>query len=790
MTSWITVTRVLRATVISASILSGSAAQAAAPASWKDTGFSIDANGITLKDVFEEFGKVYGVRISNHLERDALMKARLRANDGIEFLDRLAQPYQFRWFFYSDTLYIVPRNDNTSVRLQVGEDAVQDAKAALIGIGLFEPRFGWGELPDEGIVIVSGPRQYVNLARSILLPEERKAALKGRKVMVFRLKYASATDRVITSRNRSETIPGVKTILSNLLFHQESAEKISDARARLDTDSKKRSRGPKAEKGGAHEVGRSLFGSGGRPAQDDREEEPERPGRSRFSSNESRPRIEADPSLNAIMIYDAASKRELYASLIEELDVEPQQVEIEALIVDIDRNKLSEMGVEWGVRSPGGHVNAGINSTPSDSRGLALPLPGSTLLISNAARFYARLKAMEGTGEARVLATPTVLTLDNVAAVLDLSQTRYLPLVAERYAELADVTAGTMLRVIPRIVRDGSATRVRLEVDIEDGTLGDGSVNASVTRSTISTQAIVDVQHTLVIGGYHAESLSKNKEKVPLLGDIPIIGGLFGNETQSHSSRERLFLITPRLASSTGTAADHQSRVVAQRASTIARASGTLDLGRTVETHGAYAPRATRNVEIHALPAPTEQSATPQPSSPAAVAGEQAPAAVTTAVEKAGEKTVPAVVRAQPDTKPPVAVAPHVPTPRPPYDRSTAEMEQAAPTQPPAKVSARNIDRSPPVATAAGQAGAPAEIPTAPSAAARRDATPVERLQPSYIVAPTVVGTARPTLTGADIVGTTGNGPAQAPSASRITAPSLPELLDRIDRRRIPTAGP
>jgi type III secretion protein C len=638
MSSWHTVGRVLRAAIVSASLLWAGAALGAAPASWKDSGFSIDASGMTLKSVFEEFGRVYGVRLSNGLRHDAMLNGRLKADNGIQFLDRLAQPHRFRWFVYNDTLYIVPRDDNASVRLQVGEDAVQDAKQALIGIGLFDPRFGWGELPDDGIVIVSGPREYVNLARSILLPNEKKVALQGRQVMLFRLKYASATDRVITSRGRSETVPGVKSILTNLLFGNGTAEKITDARARMDVDSAKRSRKAKVEKGGARDVGGGLFGTAAKRAHDDGDEDGgDRNGKSGYG--DARPRIEADPSLNAIMIYDSGSKRAMYAALIDELDVEPQQVEIEALIVDIERSKLSEMGVEWGTRSKNGNVNTVVNAGSSESSGLNLPLSGSTLLISNAARFYARLKAMEGNGEARVLATPTVLTLDNVAAVLDLSQTRYMPLLAERFADLADVTAGTMLRVIPRIVRDGTATRVRLEVDIEDGALGENSsTNTSVTRSTISTQAIVDVQQTLVIGGYHSDSLSSNKQKVPVLGDVPLFGGLFRNDTQSYGSRERLFLITPRLVGSTGTAAAAQSRVMQRKAGSIARASGALDSGRPVEVRDVYASPVKGAEERSALPAPAagqaKQSAAPAPAiAPAKGGSAPAPTAMQPATQ-------------------------------------------------------------------------------------------------------------------------------------------------------------
>lgn len=547
------------------------APRAATPASWKDSGFSINAGAMTLRSVFEEFSRAYGVRLSMEIDGDRLVKGgRIKADNGVEFLNRLGGIHRFRWFVYNDTLYVTPAGASTSLRIEVGEDAVQDAKSALIGLGLFDDRFGWGELPDEGVVIVSGPRSYVELARDTLLPKEKKTPRKGRQIMMFRLKYASATDRTINSRGKSETIPGVKTILGNLLFGPHSAEKVTDPKRRFDADSSKRSRLPKLGKGEAAESGgeglaplftapdsagknRVMAEDGGAQSSRSQQQQPR--------EEEAPPRIEADSTLNAIMIYDNINKKEMYAALIAELDVQPQQIEIEAMIVDIDRSKLADMGVEWGVRA--GVVNGVFNSTTQSSQGTSLPLPGATLLISDAGRFYARLKAMQSTGEARVLATPTILTLDNVPAVLDLSRSAYVSLVGERVADLADVTAGTMLRVIPRIIHDGGQTRVRLEVDIEDGTLDSpdsvsgadgkaGSVSAAVTRSTISTQAIIDAQQTLMIGGYHAESLKRDKQKVPLLGDLPLLGGLFRSETESDSTKERLFLITPRISGSDG----------------------------------------------------------------------------------------------------------------------------------------------------------------------------------------------------------------------------------------------
>ncbi|PFH10301.1 type III secretion protein C [Collimonas sp. PA-H2] len=548
-------------------------ASAAVPASWKESGFAINASGMTLRQVLNEFGLAYGVHVALSAPGDVVLKGRLQGANGSEFLERLALANRFRWFVYNDKLSIVPGDDNTSLRLEVGEDAVPDAKAALLGLGLLDSRFGWGEIPDEGVVVVSGPREYVNLVRGVLLPEGKKAPVQGKQVMVFRLKYASATDRVISTRGQQQTVPGIKTILSGLLTNDN--QRVGRESEKFDLHGKNRSYQAKMGAGAATEVASSNGGeqgevqrngsgmnkAGRRPARDEDDEQDE-DGKARNRPRNSAPRIDADPSLNAIIIYDTGSKREMYKNLIAELDIEPQQVEIEAVIVDIDRSKLAAMGAEWGFSL--GAVSATINGSAGDSKGVETPIAGSTLLIRNAANFYARLNAMEGAGEAHVLAKPTVMTLENVAAVLDLSQTVYIPLTGERVADLADITAGTMLKVLPRIVREGDRVRVRLDVDIEDGSLSQSSARPNATRTTVTTQAIIDQQQTLMIGGYHSDSKSLDNKKIPFLGDIPVLGALFSNNSNSSSNRERLFLITPRLIGSAGLPAAARSAAAEQ----------------------------------------------------------------------------------------------------------------------------------------------------------------------------------------------------------------------------------
>lgn len=514
--------------------------QATTPPNWKETGFSINANGMTLTKVIAQFGSTYGVRIAMNIPGNAAVHGRLQASGGAEFLDRLAASYGFRWFVYNDTLHIVPLSDFISVRLEVGEDTVPDAKPALIGLGLLEARFGWGELPDEGVVFVGGPREYVNLVKGVLLPDGKKAEHQERQLMVFRLKYASAADRVVTTRGQQEVTPGVKTILSGILDAEPATRNGGNS---VLASTHNHSRDSKLGLGGARESISSTDREQRTQTDDAAQDEI---GRRRKTKNQG-VRIDADPSLNAILIYDFDNKRAIYQTLIAELDIEPQQVEIEALIVNIDRSKLSQLGAEWGA-PPDSAREMAVGAT-GDAPGIDQSLPGSTLLIRDTSSFYDRLSVLEEQGNAQVLARPTVLTLENIAAVLDLSQTRYVPLVGERVADLANITAGTMLKVVPRVIREDSGIRIRLDIDIEDGDLNlqTQSVNTQSTRSTITTQAIVEPQHTLLIGGYHSESSTRSSQKTPAQENLPFSGTLLQNRSSNVSNRERLFLITPRL---------------------------------------------------------------------------------------------------------------------------------------------------------------------------------------------------------------------------------------------------
>jgi type III secretion protein C len=144
-----------------------------------------------------------------------------------------------------------------------------------------------------------------------------------------------------------------------------------------------------------------------------------------------------------------------------------------------------------------------------------------------------------------------VLTVDNLGALIDLSETLYVQSIGERVATVVPISVGTTLKVTPHIIDTANGQAVHLVVDIEDGAIQDTSSQTlpRIRRSTIGTQAVMNVRESLLIGGFNAESDIRATDKVPGLSDLPAIGAFFKKKSTKVEKRERLFLITPKILS-------------------------------------------------------------------------------------------------------------------------------------------------------------------------------------------------------------------------------------------------
>lgn len=517
---------------------------AAVPEAWKHTAYAYDARQTDLSTALGDFAKEFGIGL-DMTPIQGTLDGRIRAQNPQEFLDRLGQEHHFQWFVYNETLYISPTREQTSARIEVSPEAVDDLQQALSDVGLLDKRFGWGALPDEGVVLVRGPAKYVDFVRNYSKKVEAPEKAEKQDVVVLPLKYANAADRTIRYRDQQLTVAGVASILQELLESRSRGESIngvslvqgqgSTASGMTGSTHNNGLNYGGLESGGfdtgALEQGLDrVLGSGGK-----------RGAAGSGASGRSKIRVSADVRNNSVLIYDLPKRKAMYQKLVRQLDTPRNLIEIDAVILDIDRNELAQLSSRWNFNA--GSVSGGANLFEQGT--------SSTLFIQDAGKFAADLHALEGNGAASVIGNPSILTLENQPAVIDFSRTEFITATSERVADIQPITAGTSLQVIPRSLDKGGKSQVQLIVDIEDGQIDTSQINEdqpAVRKGNVSTQAVIAEHGSLVIGGFHGLETTDKVNKIPLLGDIPVIGKLlFQNRSRELNQRERLFILTPRL---------------------------------------------------------------------------------------------------------------------------------------------------------------------------------------------------------------------------------------------------
>ena len=489
-------------------------AMAAVPADWKNTPYAREASNLPLRAFLQEFAHTVGLQLQIDGALQGVLRGKLRADTLTGLMERLALEHRFQWFVHNNTLYISSLDQQTSTRLEVADDTIADLKQALSQIGLLDERFGWGELPDIGVVLVSGPKRYIEQIRQF----SRKRAEPANKqdVLNFTLQFANAADRQINSRGEKLSIPGIASLLRGLL----------DAKSSTPFDALPPGASPMSG------IASSMPFSSKPPSL------PLTSGLKPSSQNDIR--VEADVRNNSVLIYDVSERRPLYQALITELDVPRKLVEIDAIILDINRTQLNQLGVNWGFQSGRFGAVTGLSGTRS-----------TTVSMIQIDRFAADIKALEARGLATVVSNPSIMTLENQPAVIDFNRTQYIQAVGEGVANIMPVTTGTSFQVIPRVIEANGANQIHLIIDIEDGTFADNTGQHStpdVRKGNVSTQAVIHEKQSLVIGGFHVAEESDDLNKIPVLGNIPWLGKLLFSSTQNTKNRrERLFILTPRL---------------------------------------------------------------------------------------------------------------------------------------------------------------------------------------------------------------------------------------------------
>ena len=511
----------------------------AANVPWTDATFTYIADKQELSTLLASFCRNFGIELQLTqavLARTDRVNGKMTSASPTEFLNQLGAAYGLQWFYYGGTLYVSRNFETATKSISSPGMSLGDFHKALMDLGIVDQKFGWGELPERGVAMVSGPPSYVELVvwavATLPLP------LPQQQIRVFRLKHAQVNDRVIAYRDQQITTAGVATIIRNLVSGQGGAGGTSamNIPQLLATVTPIRTQASATEN------------------QDDKtSNKPDNQPKSKAPEQAQRPVIQADSRLNAIVIKDSPQNMQIYEELIKYLDVPSKLIEIEAVIVDVDVTSVADLGIDWGARFGGIAGGFGQPDLAPDLNTATVVIGKNvspTTVIPNAGSYLmARVRALESKGNAKIVSRPSVLTIDNLGALIDLSDTIYLQSIGERVANVVPVSVGTTLKVTPHIIDVDGGSSVHLVVDIEDGSIitATGQTTPRVQKSTIGTQAVMAAKESLLIGGFNRESDESQVDKVPGLGSIPFFGNLFKRKSAKIEKRERLFLITPKI---------------------------------------------------------------------------------------------------------------------------------------------------------------------------------------------------------------------------------------------------
>lgn len=276
--------------------------------------------------------------------------------------------------------------------------------------------------------------------------------------------------------------------------------------------------------------------------------------------------LSVDERTNALLIRDLQENIDVIREIVDSLDVPVKQVQIEARIVTVNEGNLDELGVRWGYSNTNGStsiggsiednvygfvpiddmLNVNLAATSANASTIAFQVAklGSDMLLD------LELSALQRESKAEVISSPRLITTNKKPAYIEQgTEIPYLESSSSGATSVAFKKAVLSLKVTPQITPDN---RLVLDLSVTQDRPGDivktGTGEAvAINTQRIGTQVLVNNGETVVLGGIFQHSVTDAVDKVPLLGDLPVLGALFKRTYQQMGKSELLIFVTPKV---------------------------------------------------------------------------------------------------------------------------------------------------------------------------------------------------------------------------------------------------
>lgn len=269
--------------------------------------------------------------------------------------------------------------------------------------------------------------------------------------------------------------------------------------------------------------------------------------------------ITADKATNSLVIMASPADYQNLLQVIQKLDRRRRQVFVQALVAEVSIDKLREIGNQLGVGGAGsdGTVAAAGVFDPFNFLGASNPQQQAVVKIlqglANNVNFSAVLKLLDQNGAINVLSNPNIMTSDNKEAEIFVGEN--IPLISSTNLSSTGLSqqsverkdTGITLKITPQIT-EGEYIKLDIYQEISAVKQNKGqAVDLVTTKRSAKTSVVVKDTDTVVIGGLIQDREEENIDKIPFLGDIPLLGYLFKTKSTSHSKTNLMIMLTPRI---------------------------------------------------------------------------------------------------------------------------------------------------------------------------------------------------------------------------------------------------
>ncbi|MDR1890936.1 MAG: hypothetical protein LBQ23_01995, partial [Puniceicoccales bacterium] len=453
--------------------------------------FAKDQN---LSDLIQDFFSMQGITVVISDRINYTVNGKFSKMDPAAFWNYIAKAYGLVWFFDGKIMFVYTNAELQTQIFRMDTDGIGTLSVILSRLGFVASDFSFRDVGEANVLIVTAPPQYINVINDIATKFVPSKISDTTIVKIIPLKYAWAYDMTFNYANGSISVPGVSSLLQSIVTGQQLLTALSPFNVSVGGNQKQiqyqqmagilddtpqyakdiNNNIKNAQKDGkSSDKGKNNKSSGDKSSD----------GTSSVDiSGSSLPGfITCDQRLNAIIIRDRRENMPFYEEIIAKLDVPCEVIKIDVAVVDVKKSSSLALGIT-GI---GADINkkVGIGLSTADST-LSAPtigtastsaqgsIAGSLGVIKNVDIKFA-LDALEKSSNGQTISRPSVLTLDNVAAILETDKVHYATVTGTNNSNAYTQSATTKLQVVPHIipgeVDEYGKRKMKLFVDISDG---------------------------------------------------------------------------------------------------------------------------------------------------------------------------------------------------------------------------------------------------------------------------------------------------------------------------------